>query len=41
MPNIKEFIEGDQGNIDACKYGMSIEGILEKPAVYYSQSDDD
>ena len=40
MPNIKEFINNN-GDIDICKYGLSIEGLLTKPAIYYSESNSD
>ncbi len=39
MPNIREFVSGNTGNFDVCKYGLTIEGLLTKPARYYSESD--
>ena len=41
MPNIKQFINGNIGDIDVCKYGLTIEGLLTKPAKYYSESNSD
>jgi ABC-type antimicrobial peptide transport system permease subunit len=41
LPNIKEFVNGNTRDIDVCKYGLTIEGLLTKPASYYSESDSD
>ena len=41
MPNIKQFINRNTGDFDVCKYGLTIEGLLTKPAKYYSESDSD
>lgn len=31
-------MNGDSGNFNVCKYGLTIEGLLTKPAKYYSES---
>ena len=39
MPNIKQFVNGNTPDFDVCNYGLTIEGLMTKPAKYYSESD--